>query len=126
MKHWATLIIAAVLVACQIAPHLSPTTQLKDYEKEVYRRMQATWTALATERNDSLKVGSVRIACKILPDGRISDFKVLSNSGGEILATVARLTVERTVIPPIPSAALSELPHGYDPSTFTFTVNQQR
>ena len=114
--------IAAVMVACQTAPQLSPTMQLKDYEKEVYRRIQATWTALATERNDALKAGSIRVACKILPDGRMSDFQVLSNSGGETLATIARLTVERTVIPPIPPAARSDLPHGYDRGKFTFIV----
>lgn len=52
----------------------------------------------------------------------MSDFKVLSNSGGETLATIARFTVERTVIPPIPPAARSDLPHGYDLGNFTFIV----
>jgi|ERR1700736_3896752 len=114
------------MAACQSTPQLTPSTRLAEYEKEVTRRMQITWAALAAERSDSLKVGSAHVGCKILPDGRVSDFKVLSNSGGESLAIVARLTVERTIIPPIPHAALSELPHGYDPGDFTFSVYQPR
>jgi hypothetical protein len=107
-----------------MTPQFWRTTRLKDYEKWINAAMQTTWLALARERIDSLKVGQAHVTCKILPDGRVSDFKLLSNSGGETLAIVARLTVERTFIPPIPAAALAELPHGYMPGNFTFIAYQ--
>jgi hypothetical protein len=113
-----------MLAACQMTPQFSPSTRLKDYKKWVYAAMQTTWLAVAREHIDSLKVGQAHVTGKILPDGRVSEFKVLSNSGGETLAIVARLTVERTFIPPIPAAALAELPHGYMPGNFTFTAHE--
>src|SRR5437763_663954 len=125
-RRCATLILAVFLAACQTAPQLSPATRLKDYEKEVTTRMQATWLGLARERVDSLSVGTARVLFKVSSEGHVSELKVVSNSGNQSLATVALLTVQRTVLPPIPRAALAELPQGNMPGDCTFTVYQRR
>jgi TonB family protein len=122
MRLWTAALTLAALTACQSTPPLMPDTPPKAYEKEVLRRMNAVWHRVAYERRDSLIPGTVKFQFKVLPDGRVSDVKMVSNSGNDALAAVARRTIEDTSIPPIPRATLAELPHGYMPGNCDFTT----
>jgi outer membrane biosynthesis protein TonB len=103
-----------------------PDAPPKAYEKEVVRRMNAVWNRVAYERRGLLGPGTAKFRFKVLPDGHISDVKMVSNSGNDALATVALHTIEGTSIPPIPRATLAELPHGYMPGNCDFTVYYTR
>lgn len=125
MKRSTPLVIAAVLAACQTTPQLPallPTTSLKAYEKEIFGRMNAVWNRIATQKEERLSLGTIKLKFKVLPDGRDSDLVVLANSGNEALAEVATRTVQETRIPAIPRAALMELPHHYMSEDCSFTV----
>lgn len=121
MKLWAALTLAA-LTACQSTPPLTPDAPPKAYEKEVLRRMKAVWNRVASEHIHSLRPGTAKFHFKILPDGHISEVKMVSNSGNDALAAVARRTIEETSIPPMPRATLAELPHRYIPADCDFTA----
>ena len=89
-------------------------------------RMNVTWTRVSQQRMDLLSVGTARVSFKVLGDGHVSELMVASNSGNQALADASLLTVQRTRIPPIPRAALAELPHGYMLGDYQFTVYPQR
>jgi outer membrane biosynthesis protein TonB len=101
---------------------VTPETPPKAYEKEVLRRMNSVWSRVAYERRDSLTPGTAKFHFKVFPDGHISDLKMISNSGNEVLATVARRTIGQTRVPPIPRATLAELPDGYMACDCDFTA----
>lgn len=82
--------------------------------------MQAVWERIASERADLLSLGTARVQFKVMPDGHVSEVKVVSNSGNQALADVGIFAVQHTDIPPIPRAALADLPSGYMPGDFSF------
>ena len=88
--------------------------------------MNVAWSRLASEHADQLAVGTIKIHFRVQPDGRVSNLKIVSNSGNEALSDVATRTVEHTRIPPIPPAALAELPDGFMPGDCNFTVYPAR
>ncbi|HEX8076409.1 MAG TPA: energy transducer TonB [Chthoniobacterales bacterium] len=102
------------------------STRLKDYEKEVITRMNVIWSRLAEERSALMSEGTAIVHFKVLADGRVAEVKVVSNTGNQVLADVAILTVEHTSIPPIPPGTLAELPQGYMPGDCKFTVYPPR
>ena len=122
MKRWTALAVAAGLAACQTTSPIARNTPLKVYEKEVITRMNAVWSRLSSQYMDQLALGTVKILCRVQPDGRVSNLRIVSNPGNEALSEVARRTVQQTKIPPIPPTALAELPDGYMPFDFTFIV----
>jgi TonB family protein len=122
VKRWVILAVGAALAACQATAPLAPNTPLKAYEKEVITRMNTVWSRLSSEHIDQLAVGTIKVQLRVQPDGRVSHLKIISNSGNEALANIAIRTVKETQIPPIPHAALAELPDGYMPEDFNFTV----
>jgi TonB family protein len=123
MKRWTSLAVAAVLVSCRTPPPVARNTPLKIYEKEVVTRMEAVWSRLSSQYMAQLALGTVKILCRIQPDGRVANLRIVSNSGnGALLSEVARRTVQQTKIPPLPPMALAELPDGYMPFEFTFIV----
>ena len=121
MKCWVALAFAA-LAACQSTSQLTPDMLPKAYEKEVLRRMNSVWNRIAYERGDALSAGTAKFQFKIFPDGRISDVKMISNSGNDVMATIARHTIEQTRVAPIPRATLAELRTGYMPGDCDFTA----
>ena len=98
---------------------------MKAYETIVITRMHAVWERIVSERADLLSLGTARVQFKVLPDGHVSDEKVVSNSGNQDLADVGILTVQQSVIPRIPRAALAELPQGYMPVDISFTMSRR-
>ena len=125
MKRWVAFALAA-LAACQSTPQVTPDRPAKAYEKKVLSRINSVWDRIVYERRDSLSPGTAEFQFKVFPDGRISDVKMISNSGNDVLATVARHAIEQTRVPPVPRAALAELPDGYMQGDCDFTVYSTR
>ena len=128
VKQWATIAVAAVLLlSCESMPEqLAPSTSPQAYKKEVLSRMNVVWSVLAPAEIDRLSLGTVKIEFRVQPDGRVSNLKIVANSGNEALAEVARRTVLHTRIPAIPQGVLAQLPAGYMPGDCTFTIYPQR
>src|SRR6202171_2812530 len=122
VKRWLPVIFLAALTACQVTSASEATTPLKAYENDVRSRMNATWTRLASQNHSQLSDGKAKVRFDVAPDGRVYNFKLVSNSGNRILAEIATRTVRETRIPPIPPAVLSALPEGHMPGDCDFNV----
>ena len=112
----------AALGVCQATTPLPPNTPLKAYEKEVIARMNVVWSRLSSQYIDGPAVGTIKVHFHVEPDGRVSHLKIVSNTGNLAFVALATRTVQETQIPPIPCAALAELPNGYMPGDCNFAI----
>ena len=115
MRRRLPVIFLAAVTACQVTPPSGPATPLQAYENEVHSRMNTTWSRLASQNYRQLSVGKAKVRFDVAPDGRVYNFKLVSNSGNRALAEIVTRTVQETRIPPIPPAALSALREGHMP-----------
>jgi TonB family protein len=96
-------------------PQLDPTPPIRPYVQDSYQRMNSMWLRLASAHANDLIPGTAKVSFHILPDGRVTNLRLASNTGNTALAKVALETVRKTRLGPLPSTLLPTLPHGYLP-----------
>jgi TonB family protein len=77
--------------------------------------MNSIWLRLVSARANDLALGTAKVSFRILPDGRVTNLRLTSNTGNTALASLALETVRKTRLGPLPSTLLPTLPHGYLP-----------
>jgi TonB family protein len=111
--------IAALLLASvssQTTTSASSMPVLSAYTADLRQRMNRVWMRLASAHARDLSPGTAKVKFHILPDGSVRNIRVTSNTGNAALAQVALETVSTTHLPPLPSALLPKLTHGYLPA----------
>ena len=79
------------------------------FKKQLYAQIATAWDRALEPNLDIVAFGTLRIALTALPNGKISQIKVLSNTSNEALAGITiRALWDFVKIPPIPSELLSQ------------------
>jgi TonB family protein len=96
-------------------PRFDSAPEFRVYAADFYQRMNSMWLRLAAAHANDLVPGTAKVSFHVLPDGRVTDLRLTSNTGNAALAKVALETIRKTRLGPLPSSLLPTLPHGYLP-----------
>jgi TonB family protein len=116
--HTIRTLLAALLFAsfsCDATPQVDSTSALRVYAADFRQRMGNMWLRLVSAHANDLVLGTAKVSFHILPDGRVTNLRLTSNTGNAALAKVALETVRKTRLGPLPSCLLPTLRHGYLP-----------
>jgi TonB family protein len=116
--HKIRTLLAALLlvsVSCDAMPQVDSTPALRLYAADFRQRMNSMWLRVASAHANDLVPGTAKVSFHILPDGRVTNLRLTSNTGNAALAEVALESVRKTRLGPLPSSLLPKLPHGYLP-----------
>jgi TonB family protein len=116
--HMTRTLVAALLFAtfyCGATPQVDSNSALRVYAADFRQRINSMWLRLVSARANDLVLGTAKVSFHILPDGRVTNLRLTSNTGNAALANVALETVRKTRLRPLPSTLLPTLPHGYLP-----------
>jgi TonB family protein len=127
--HTTRTLLTWLLLApfcCDAMPQVNSPPVSRVYATDFYQRMYSTWTRAVSARINDLVPGTAKVSFHILPDGRVTNLRLTSNTGNAALAKVALETVRKTRLGPLPSSLVPTLPHGYLPvDDIIFTIYQK-
>jgi TonB family protein len=127
--HITRTLLAALLFAslsCGATPQVDSNSALRVYAADFRRRMNSMWLRLVSAHANDLALGTAKVSFHILPDGRVTNLRLTSNTGNAALANLALETVRKTRLGPLPSTLLPTLPHGYLPvDDLSFKIYQR-
>jgi outer membrane biosynthesis protein TonB len=110
MPRRVALIGCAVLwvTCCSVAwsQQRSPAP-IHPFKKRLLDEVGAAWYRAVEANSKKIPVGTVRIAVTLLPNGKISKLRVLSNTSNQLFAKICLSAIEQTKIPPVPRELLS-------------------
>src|SRR6478609_3888823 len=101
--------------SCDAMSQVNSIPAPRGYAADFYQRMHSTWSRVVSAHIDDLVPGTAKVSFHILPDGRVTNLRLTSNTGNAALAKVALETVRKTRLGPLPSSLVPTLPHGYLP-----------
>jgi|ERR1043166_1623096 outer membrane biosynthesis protein TonB len=112
-----------VATCCGGRVEMYRSTRAHRFETYLNSQIEAAWKRAIGPKADMVTLGTVRVALTALPNGKISQLKVLSNTSNDALATIAMRALWSVKILPIPSELLSQ---GKFTKQFSFTVFAKR
>ena len=87
--HMTRTLLTALLFAsfsCGVAPQVDSTSALRVYTADFRQRMNSMWLHLVSARANDLISGTATVSFRILPDGRVTNLRLTSNTGNAALA----------------------------------------
>ena len=96
--------------------------ELTAWQKKVFDAIGTRWYQNVQKSDALVHVGSTRISFRIMPDGRIKNLKILSNTSNEASANICIQSVRDAKIPPIPKNVLKDLAHDWLDVDIPFTI----
>src|SRR5262249_25360673 len=102
--------------SCDAMPQVDSIPAPRGYSADFYQRVYRTWSRVVSAHIDDLVPGTAKVSFHILPDGRVTNLGLTSNTGNAALMKVALETVRKTRLGPLPSSLVPTLPHGYLPA----------
>jgi TonB family protein len=87
------------------------------FQKNIYDQIGSVWYSSMVANSQKVPVGVARVAFTILPDGQITNLRVLSNTSNELFAKICLRAIQKVKIPPVPAELLT---HGKFEEEITF------
>ena len=75
--------------------------------KRLYDQIGAAWYRDMVANSQKIPVGTARISLTVLPDGKITKLRVVSNTSNQLFAQICLRAIQQAKIPPVPAALLS-------------------
>lgn len=97
-------------------------TPLGRYKKALADAIGSRWYYYVNNQIGLLNIGTVEIRFVVMPDGKVRDIKVLSNSSNESFASVSVSAIVEAEIPPIPEDVAKLLANGRIEIDYSFTI----
>lgn len=97
-------------------------TPLGRYKKAIADAIGSRWYYYVNNQIGLLNIGTVEVRFVVLPDGKVREIKVLSNSSNESFASVSVSAIVEAEIPPIPDEVAKLLANGRIEIDYSFTI----
>ena len=94
--------VSPIVVAGQ-----NPSPQKKAFDKNLYDQIGARWYRKVEAAKELINVGAVRIAFSILPNGKITNLHVISNTSNQTLELLTLNAIRESISPPVPRELLT-------------------
>jgi outer membrane biosynthesis protein TonB len=97
-------------------------TPLGRYKKQISDAIGSRWYYYVNNQIGLLNIGTVSIRFVVLPNGKVRDVRVTSNSSNESFASVSINAIIEAEIPPIPDEVAKLLENGRIEIDYSFTI----
>lgn len=97
-------------------------TPLGRYKKTISDAIGSRWYYYVNNQIGLLNIGTVSVRFVVMPDGKVTGIKVLSNSSNESFASVSVNSIVEAEIPPIPEEVAKLLENSRIEIDYSFTI----
>jgi hypothetical protein len=108
------LLCVCFALVFSLVTRAAPSSEKPEYsawKKRVLDAIGTRWYREVQKHEALVAVGKTRILFQVLPDGRIRNLKVISNSSNEAFAHICITAIGDGKYPPIPATVLKDQPH---------------